>query len=81
MALRSLGRSRISVHDCLINIKAEADLNGVMEVYCTSNIPIGASNDTECYSGGNLDGQQFNNLCTFQTDSTNTTIDLDQTRY
>ena len=69
-ALRSLGRSRIPFHDSLINLEAEADLNGVMEVYATSNIPIGASIDTECYSGGNFDGEQFNKLVTLQTDST-----------
>ena len=68
-ALRSLGRSRITVHDSLINLETVAELNGVMEIYATSNIPIGASIDTECYSGGNFDGQQFNKLVTFQTDS------------
>jgi hypothetical protein len=69
-ALRSLGRSRITIHDSLINLETDPDLDAVMEVYCTSNIPIGASIDTECYSGGNFDGQQFNKLVTFQTDST-----------
>ena len=68
-ALRSLGRSRITVHDSLINLETVTELNGVMEIYATSNIPIGASIDTECYSGGNFDGQQYNKLVTFQTDS------------
>ena len=67
--MRSLGRSRITIQDAMIYFETDADIAGVMEVYATSNLPIGASIDTEWYSGGNFDGQQYNKLVTFQTDS------------
>ena len=72
-ALRSLGRSRIQVQDAMINFNNEAQIDATMEIYCTCNIPINQSIDTETYSGGNFDGQSYNKLVTFQTDRTQNT--------
>ena len=69
-ALRSLGRTRITVQDALVNFQVESGLTATMEIYVHSNIPINQSIDTETYSVGNFDGEQFQKLVTFQSDRT-----------
>jgi hypothetical protein len=67
--LRGLGRSRITVHDALINFATVEEIDETMEIYCESNIPINQSIDTETLANGNFDGQVYNKLVTFQTDN------------
>jgi hypothetical protein len=68
--LRSLGKTRITVQDALVNYQNQLGITGTMEIYCESNIPINQSIDTETYSTGNFDGQVYSKLVTFQTDRT-----------
>jgi len=68
-ALKSLGKTRITVQDALVNYQNQSGIGGTMEIYCESNIPINQSIDTETYSDGNFDGQVYNKLVTFQTDN------------
>jgi len=68
--LRSLGPSKITVQDALVNLTSSNQLQGIMEVYVTSNIPINQSMDTETYADNNFDGAAYNKLVTFQTDFT-----------
>ena len=69
-ALRSLGKTRITVQDALVNFQVQSGLTGTMEIYIHSNIPINQSIDTETYSQGNFDGESFQKLVTFQSDRT-----------
>jgi hypothetical protein len=71
-ALRSLGRSRITVQDALLNFQSQSALDGVMETFITSNIPINQSIDTETYATGNFEGESYQKLVTFSTDQANT---------
>ena len=65
--LRSLGPSKITVQDAMINVTT-LSTNEFMEIYLTSNLPINQSIDTETYSDNNFDGVAYNKLVTFQTD-------------
>jgi hypothetical protein len=69
-ALRSLGKTRITVQDALVNFQVQSGLTATMEIYINSNIPINQSIDTETYSQGNFDGESFQKLVTFQSDRT-----------
>ena len=71
-ALKSLGRSRISVQDALLNFQSQSLITGVMETFITSNIPINQSIDTETYATGNFEGGAFQKLVTFQSDQADT---------
>ena len=71
-ALRSLGRTRISVHDAMLNFQSQTNITGVMETFINSNIPSNQSIDTETFSAGDFDGEQFQKLVTFQADTSDT---------
>ena len=71
-ALRSLGRTRITVQDAMLNFQNQTQITGVMETFINSNIPINQSIDTETFSAGNFDGESFQKLVTFQTDTADT---------
>ena len=66
--LRSLGPCKITVQDAMVNVTTSNQLQGLMEVYVTSNIPINQSMDTETYADNNFDGAAYNKLVTFQAD-------------
>ena len=66
--LRSLGPCKITVQDAMINVSTVNTLQGLMEIYITSNLPINQSMDTETYDDNNFDGAAYNKLVTFQTD-------------
>ena len=65
--LRSLGPSKITVQDAMVNVTTQST-NEFMEIYITSNLPINQSIDTETYADNNFDGVAYNKLVTFQTD-------------
>ena len=71
-ALRSLGRSRITIQDAPLNFQSQSLITGVMETFITSNIPINQSIDTETYSDRNFEGEAFQKLVTFQADQADT---------
>ena len=71
-ALRPLGRTRITVQDAMLNFQNQTQITGVMETFINSNIPINQSIDTETFSAGNFDGESFQKLVTFQTDTADT---------
>ena len=77
-ALRSLGRSRISVQDALLNFQSQSLITGVIETFITSNIPINQSIDTETYATNNFEGEAYQKLVTFSADQANTKIARDQ---
>ena len=66
-ALRSLGKSCISVYTSLLNHPSDNSMDDDIEFFVTSNILIGQSIDTETYTGG-FEGQIYNKLVTYQAD-------------
>ena len=77
-ALRSLGRSRISVQDAMLNFQSQSSVTGVVKTFITSNIPINQSIDTETYATNNFEGEAYQKLVTFSADQANTKIARDQ---
>ena len=66
--LRSLGPSKVTVQDAMVNVATVNNLDGIMEVFVTSNLPVTQSMDTETYATNNFDGENYNKLVTFQSD-------------